>query len=239
MGSVRSRAQEHPSSASRTSSALPSRSTRKGIDEQGRMISAARVSGGGRFSDRRPANRGAASRARAATPRASLLDSIIAAVNAETAARRARGAERAFRRVVGQRSGARPSARVRRPRRGARDLRDEAARRCHGARGTGRRTRRPRRSIPSRRRSAARARWRRRSPAMIYRMISVGVAGTAMAGVRGPADAEPALERRRVSRRRCARRRRQVAEGEGLYAQRCASCHGMTRHSATATRRAR
>ena len=65
------------------------------------------------------------------------------------------------------------------------------------------------------------------TPALMYRIVSVGVAGTPMAGW---ADRLSADERWNVvayvnTMRSSAG---QVAEGEGLYTQRCASCHGAT-----------
>jgi high-affinity iron transporter len=65
------------------------------------------------------------------------------------------------------------------------------------------------------------------SPALMYRIVSVGVAGTTMVGW---ADRLSADERWNVVAYVNAMRTTpgQVAEGEGLYTQRCLSCHGAT-----------
>src|SRR5688500_3988624 len=65
------------------------------------------------------------------------------------------------------------------------------------------------------------------TPALMFRIVSVGIAGTPMAGFSERLTPD---ERRNVvsyinSLRGAPAR---VAEGEGLYAQRCASCHGAT-----------
>jgi high-affinity iron transporter len=65
------------------------------------------------------------------------------------------------------------------------------------------------------------------APAMMFRKISVGVMGTAMVGFSPKLSAEQRwdivmyLESLRSTPQ-------QVAEGEGLYAQSCVECHGMT-----------
>jgi high-affinity iron transporter len=65
------------------------------------------------------------------------------------------------------------------------------------------------------------------TPALMYRIVSVGVAGTPMAGW---ADRLSADERWNVVAYVNAMRAPagQVAEGEGLYMQRCVACHGAT-----------
>ena len=66
-----------------------------------------------------------------------------------------------------------------------------------------------------------------RTPALMYRIVSVGVAGTQMVGW---ADRLSADERWNVVAYINTMRSTpgQVAEGEGLYTQRCVSCHGAT-----------
>src|SRR5262249_21589032 len=65
-----------------------------------------------------------------------------------------------------------------------------------------------------------------RSPALLYRIVSVGIAGTPMVGFAGTLTAEQrwnvisyltALHGSSAS----------VREGEGIYMQKCISCHGM------------
>jgi high-affinity iron transporter len=65
------------------------------------------------------------------------------------------------------------------------------------------------------------------SPALMYRIVSVGIAGTPMAGW---ADKLTVDERWNVVAYINSLRATpaQVAEGEGLYTQRCAQCHGAT-----------
>jgi high-affinity iron transporter len=65
------------------------------------------------------------------------------------------------------------------------------------------------------------------SPALMYRIVSVGVAGTPMVGW---ADRLSADERWNVVAYINSMRAstQQVAEGEGLYTQRCIQCHGAT-----------
>jgi high-affinity iron transporter len=65
------------------------------------------------------------------------------------------------------------------------------------------------------------------SPALMYRVISVGVAGTPMTAWAGTLSADERwnvvtyINSMRTTHAR-------IAEGQGLYTQRCASCHGMT-----------
>ena len=65
------------------------------------------------------------------------------------------------------------------------------------------------------------------SPALMYRIVSVGIAGTPMTGW---ADRFNADERWNVVAYINSLRStpQQLAEGEGLYAQRCVTCHGAT-----------
>jgi FTR1 family protein len=65
------------------------------------------------------------------------------------------------------------------------------------------------------------------SPALMYRIVSVGIAGTPMTGW---AEQLTANERWNVVAYVNSMRTspQQVAEGEGLYTQRCVSCHGAT-----------
>jgi high-affinity iron transporter len=63
------------------------------------------------------------------------------------------------------------------------------------------------------------------SPAMTYRILSVGIAGTPMAGFAGTLTPEQRWNVvAYVNSLRSSRA--QLLEGEGLYLQRCASCHG-------------
>jgi high-affinity iron transporter len=64
------------------------------------------------------------------------------------------------------------------------------------------------------------------TPAMTYRVLSVGIAGTPMAGYAGPLTPE---QRWNVVAYVTSLRttRSQLMEGEGLFTQRCASCHGV------------
>jgi high-affinity iron transporter len=65
------------------------------------------------------------------------------------------------------------------------------------------------------------------TPALMYRIVSVGIAGTPMTGwanVMTPDERWSVVSY--VNSLRATRG--QVAQGEGLYAQRCAACHGMS-----------
>jgi high-affinity iron transporter len=63
-------------------------------------------------------------------------------------------------------------------------------------------------------------------PALMYRILSVGIAGTPMAGYAGSLTAEQRWNVvAYVNSLRATRA--QLLEGEGLYTQRCASCHGV------------
>ena len=64
------------------------------------------------------------------------------------------------------------------------------------------------------------------SPALVYRIVSVGIAGTPMAGF---ANALSSAQRWNVVSYINTMRatKRQLLEGEGLFTQRCASCHGI------------
>jgi high-affinity iron transporter len=65
------------------------------------------------------------------------------------------------------------------------------------------------------------------TPALMFRILSVGIAGTPMAGYSGSLTAEQRWNVvAYVSSLRTTRA--QLREGEGLYTQRCASCHGVT-----------
>jgi high-affinity iron transporter len=76
-----------------------------------------------------------------------------------------------------------------------------------------------------------------RSPALLYRIMSVGVAGTPMAGFAGALTSNQRwnvvsyLMTLRASPT-------EVAEGEGIVAQRCAQCHGMLGNGEAALSRA-
>jgi FTR1 family protein len=76
-----------------------------------------------------------------------------------------------------------------------------------------------------------------RSPALLYRIMSVGVAGTPMAGFAGPLT--PNQRWNVVSYLTTLRASpTEVAEGEGIVAQRCAQCHGMLGNGDAALSRA-
>ena len=65
------------------------------------------------------------------------------------------------------------------------------------------------------------------SPALMYRVLSVGIAGTPMVGYSGVLSPEQRWNVvAYVNLLRAARP--QLLEGEGLYTQRCASCHGVS-----------
>ena len=66
-----------------------------------------------------------------------------------------------------------------------------------------------------------------KSPALVYRIVSVGISGTAMVGF--SSQLTPAQRWNVVSYITSLRAHpEQVREGEGLYVQQCASCHGVS-----------
>ena len=216
-------AQEHPVKRVANIVTVALEEYAKGIDDRGRMISAQEyqeavdfLADARRTAERLPGARGDSARR--------LLDSIVAAVNAKEA----------------------PSALARLSVRFANSLGSEAALElpdspidvaagraiyvrscasCHGGRGLGDG---PAAAAlnPKPPAIGSAHEMHDRSPALLYRIMSVGVAGTPMVGFAGqltPNQRWNVVSYLMTLRSSVA----DVAEGEGLFAQRCASCHGM------------
>ena len=97
---------------------------------------------------------------------------------------------------------------------------------CHGPRGMGdgpQAAEAARMGTPPAALGSAAA-MRDRTPAMMFRILSVGVANTAMAGFGSMLTADERWDL--VSYINTLRAPGPIAEGQGLYVQRCAACHG-------------
>ena len=194
----------------------------KGVDARGRLTSeteyqearefltdakdqAARLSGGGSVSAR------------------ALLDSILAAVAARRPPDVVRGLEQRFASVLGS------EAALELPRAAldvvqGREIYDKTCASCHGVAGNGLGVDASKMTLKPPALGDAVA-MRDVSPATMYRITSVGIAGTPMVGFAGALTPEQRwnVVAYLVSLRATPA---QLAEGEGLYTQRCVECHG-------------
>lgn len=197
---------------------------KKGIDDKGRLISADEYQEAVGFlndardaAGRLPGDRAVAARA--------ILDSIIAAMRAKKPPSAIEPMNQRFAAALGS------EAALELPRTpidlaAGRQLFDSNCASCHGPRamGDGPLAANLNPKPPAIGSAAAMAGV---APAMMFRKISVGVMGTAMVGFSPKLSAEQRwdivmyLESLRSTPQ-------QVAEGEGLYAQSCVECHGMT-----------
>ena len=218
------RAQEHPARRVANIVSVAVEEYGKAVDANGRLISAQEYQEANEFlaDARRAAERLSGP---VAAPTQALLDSIAAAVTAKRPPAALDSLEARFAAVLGN------EAKLELPRRPA-DLAEghaiytRSCASCHGATGLGdgpagvKLTPRPA-AIGSA------AQMRGVSPALMFRILSVGIAGTPMPGFAASLTAE---QRWNVVSYVNALRttHSQVLEGEGLYTQRCASCHGVT-----------
>jgi high-affinity iron transporter len=194
----------------------------KGVDKQGRLISAQEYQETNDFlvDARRAAERLSGS---SAAPAQSLLDSIVAAVKAQRPPAAVVELERRLATVLGN------EARLELPG-SALDVAEGKAiyaqrcASCHGASGLGDGPA-GRGLNPAPPAIGTFELMHGQSPGLTYRVVSVGIAGTPMAGYAGTLT--PQQRWNVVSYIGSMRSTEaQRLEGEGLYTQRCASCHG-------------
>jgi high-affinity iron transporter len=223
-GALPAGAQEHPARRVATIVSVAVEEYGKAVDRNGRLISAQEYQEASDFLT--DATR-AAERLSGATaaPVRALLDSIVAAVAAKRPPASLDSLELRFAALLGK------EAKLELPRgpldlaEGRRIFRQSCAS-CHGVAGLG--------DGPSGAAMHLRppaigtaAQMRGVTPAMMFRITSVGIAGTPMAGYAGTLT--PAQRWNVVAYVNSLRTtRQQQLEGEGLFTQRCASCHGVT-----------
>jgi high-affinity iron transporter len=215
-------AQEHPARRVANIVSVAVEEYAKAVDAQGKLISAQEyqettdfIVDAKRAAERLSGDNAAAARA--------LLDSVAAAV----AAKRPPGAldslERRFADILG------PEAKLELPQKAldaaaGKTIYQQSCASCHGVAGRGdgpvglKLTPRP----PA----IGTDTMKGVSPAMVYRIVSVGIGGTPMAGFAGTLTSEQRWNVvAYVSSLRATRA--QQLEGEGLYTQGCVSCHGV------------
>ncbi|MFL5605243.1 MAG: FTR1 family protein [Gemmatimonadaceae bacterium] len=216
-------AQEHPARRVANIVSVAVEEYAKAVDQNGRLISAQEFQEANDFltDARRAAER--LSGQQAASARL-LLDSIAAAVAAKRPPAALDSLEARFAVLLGS------EAKLELPRRPAdlaegRAIYTASCASCHGAGGLGDG---PAGAALNPKPAAigSPAQMRGVTPALMYRILSVGIAGTPMAGYAGSLTAE---QRWNVVAYVNSLRttRSQLLEGEGLYTQRCASCHGV------------
>ena len=215
-------AQEHPVKRVASIVSVAVEEYGKGVDEQGRLISAMEYQEAVDFlrdartaAERLPGPRAVAARA--------ILDSIIAAVIAKKPRQELTELERRFSRALGS------EAALELPRQAVdvaegRMLYEKSCASCHGPRGLGDGPAAPGLTPKPPAIGSATA-MHDRSPAILFRITSVGIAGTPMTGFAGQLTPE---QRWNIISYLTSLRSTtaQVMEGEGLFTQRCVQCHG-------------
>src|SRR4051812_2924994 len=216
-------AQEHPVKRVANIVTVALEEYAKGIDDQGRMISAQEyqeavdfLGDARRTAERLPGPRGDTARV--------LLDSIVAAVNAKQTPATLAALSTRFAKSLGSEAALElPNSPI--DVAAGSVLYERSCASCHGTLGLGDGPAAAALSPKPPAIGSARE-MHDRSPALLYRIMSVGVAGTPMVGFAG--QLTPNQRWNVVSYLTMLRASQaDVAEGEGLYAQRCASCHGM------------
>ena len=216
-------AQEHPVRRVANIVSVAVEEYGKGVDERGRLISAQEyqeavdfLSDARQVADRLPGASADVARA--------VLDSIVAAVEAKKPPSALHALQERFAQALGA------EAALELPRRPVnlaegKSIYEKSCASCHGALGMGdgpaAATLNPK--PPA---IGDAAQMHDRSPALLYRIVSVGIAGTPMVGFAGTLTAEQrwnVISYLTTLHGSFA----QVREGEGIYMQKCITCHGM------------
>ncbi|MBA3672566.1 MAG: c-type cytochrome, partial [Gemmatimonadaceae bacterium] len=222
-GSSTAAAQEHPARRVASIVSVAIEEYGKAVDAQGHLLSAQELQETTDFlvDARRAAERLSGANAAAARK---LLDSLAAAVTARRPPAALDSLEKRFAVLLGN------EAKLELPRRQldlveGRSIYGRSCASCHGATGLGDG---PAGTAlnPHPPAIGTAAHMAERSPALTYRIVSVGIAGTPMAAFSGVLTSE---QRWNVVAYLTSLRSThgQQLEGEGLYLQRCASCHGV------------
>ena len=215
-------AQEHPVRRVANIVSVAVEEYGKGVDERGRLISQQEYQEAADFladaqtqAARLPGDRAAVARA--------ILDSIIAAVSSRKPVSEVKALEARFAATLGSEAALELPRRILDLAEGRRLYQGSCAS-CHGVAGAGDGPA-SRAMNPKPPAIGNQAVMSDVSPATMYRIISVGIAGTPMAGYAGALTPE---QRWNIVSYLVSMRSNpaQLAEGEGLYAQRCTQCHG-------------
>lgn len=217
------RAQEHPVKRVSNIVTVALEEYAKGIDDRGRMISAQEyqeavdfLTDARRTADRLPGPRGDTARV--------VLDSIVSAVNAKRPPSELATLNRRFAAALGSEAALElPSGPI--DLANGRAIYEKTCASCHGMRGLGDGPAAAALNPKPPAIGSARE-MHERSPAILYRIMSVGVAGTPMVGF--SSQLTPNQRWNVVSYLMSLRSNAvQVADGEGIYAQGCTNCHGV------------
>src|SRR5436190_5212722 len=217
-------AQEHPARRVANIVSVAVEEYGKAVDEQGRLISAQEFQETNDFllDARRAADRLSGSNAPTAL---ALLDSISVAVSAKRPPAMVGSLEMRFAAALGN------EAKLELPKRAldlaeGKAIYERSCASCHGARGLGDgvagQTMNPK--PPA---IGTAEHMRGVTPALTYRVLAVGIAGTPMAGFAGALTPQQRWNVVAYVNSLRATHAQQL-EGEGLFTQRCASCHGVS-----------
>ncbi len=217
-------AQEHPARRVANIVSVAVEEYGKAVDATGRLVSTQEYQEANDFliDAKRSAERLSGA---SAGPARALLDSIVLAVSQRRSPATLDSLERRFANVLGS------EARLELPRRQidlaeGRTIFERSCSSCHGATGRGDGTAAARMS-PRPPAIGTADHMRGITPALMFRITSIGIAGTPMAGFAGTLT--PDQRWNVVAYVNTLRTtREQQLEGEGLYTQRCASCHGVS-----------